>query len=129
MVALQNTGYFRVVANGVSESQADELLARRRAVHAGAAAGLRATCGVAAAVLYMAVDATDPVAAGNALAALNQVGSQVLARELAGPWRQAQQAPPPFELRVHKRYNPEGLSRLNIVPGLMEKHHPDHDPW
>ena len=28
VVALQNTGYFRVVANGVSESQADELLAR-----------------------------------------------------------------------------------------------------
>ena len=26
---------------------------------------------------------------------------------------------PPFELRVHRRYNPEGLSRLNIVPGLI----------
>jgi ABC-2 type transport system permease protein len=26
---------------------------------------------------------------------------------------------PAFELRVHKRYNPEGLSRYNIVPGLV----------
>jgi ABC-2 type transport system permease protein len=25
----------------------------------------------------------------------------------------------PFELRVHRRYNPEGLSAYNVVPGLM----------
>jgi ABC-2 type transport system permease protein len=28
-------------------------------------------------------------------------------------------APPPFELRVHRRYNPEGVTQYNIVPGLM----------
>ena len=28
-------------------------------------------------------------------------------------------AAPPFELVVHRRYNPEGLSRYNIVPGLV----------
>jgi ABC-2 type transport system permease protein len=27
--------------------------------------------------------------------------------------------PPPIDLRVHRRYNPEGLSTYNIVPGLM----------
>jgi ABC-2 type transport system permease protein len=27
--------------------------------------------------------------------------------------------PPPFELRVHRRYNPEGISAYNIVPGLL----------
>ena len=26
---------------------------------------------------------------------------------------------PPFEVRVHQRYNPEGLTNYNIVPGLM----------
>jgi ABC-2 type transport system permease protein len=26
---------------------------------------------------------------------------------------------PPFDVVVHKRYNPEGLSRYNIVPGLI----------
>ncbi|HEY1130822.1 MAG TPA: ABC transporter permease, partial [Roseateles sp.] len=25
----------------------------------------------------------------------------------------------PFEIRVHRRYNPEGLARYNIVPGLI----------
>ena len=27
--------------------------------------------------------------------------------------------PPPFEIRVHRRYNPEGITQYNIVPGLM----------
>mgnify|MGYP000037853971 CR=1 FL=1 len=25
----------------------------------------------------------------------------------------------PYEIRIHRRYNPEGLSRYNIVPGLI----------
>ena len=28
-------------------------------------------------------------------------------------------ASPPFELRVHRRYNPEGATEYNIVPGLI----------
>jgi len=28
-------------------------------------------------------------------------------------------AEPPFEIRIHARYNPSGLSQLNIVPGLL----------
>src|SRR6185295_8603384 len=27
--------------------------------------------------------------------------------------------PAPFEIRVHRRYNPEGITQYNIVPGLM----------
>jgi ABC-2 type transport system permease protein len=30
-----------------------------------------------------------------------------------------QTAPAPYEVRIHRRYNPEGLSRYNIVPGLI----------
>jgi len=30
-----------------------------------------------------------------------------------------QTAAPPYEVRIHRRYNPEGLSRYNIVPGLI----------
>ncbi|MCH3786646.1 ABC transporter permease subunit, partial [Campylobacter jejuni] len=25
----------------------------------------------------------------------------------------------PFELRIHRRYNPEGITQYNVVPGLM----------
>ena len=44
---------------------------------------------------------------------------QALARDLAGPLAGLRPRDVPFELRVHRRWNPEGLSRLNIVPGLV----------
>jgi ABC-2 type transport system permease protein len=37
----------------------------------------------------------------------------------AGRWRTCARPPPPFEVRMQRRYNPEGLTRYNIVPGLM----------
>lgn len=121
VTAMQNTGYFRVVASGIGEAQADELLARGDAQFVivvpprfehDLLRGQRP-------VLYVAVDATDPTASATALAALSGVTSQALAHDLIGPLRQLQGAPPPYEVRVHRRYNPESLSRVNIVPGLI----------
>ena len=43
----------------------------------------------------------------------------VMRQSLAGPLQALASQPPPFDLRVHRRYNPEGLSRYNIVPGLI----------
>ena len=37
----------------------------------------------------------------------------------SGPLRSLQPGAPPYEIRAHRRYNPEGLSRYNIVPGLI----------
>jgi ABC-type multidrug transport system permease subunit len=62
-------------------------------------------------------DATDPSAIGNATAALPGI-SDALTRDLP-PNLQAQSAQPPFQFVVHARYNPEQLTVLNIVPGLM----------
>ncbi len=65
------------------------------------------------------VDATDPSASSNAIAALAEVAGLALRTELTGPLLALQPGPDPFEIRVHRRYNPEGLSRYNIVPGLI----------
>jgi ABC-2 type transport system permease protein len=62
-------------------------------------------------------DATDPSAIGNATAALTSVGAD-LQRDLP-PIRQAEPQTPPFQFVVHARYNPEQLTVLNIVPGLI----------
>ena len=62
-------------------------------------------------------DATDPTAIGNAVAALSQVVSD-LNRDLP-PIRQASPQTPPFQFVVHARYNPEQLTVLNVVPGLI----------
>jgi ABC-2 type transport system permease protein len=69
--------------------------------------------------VLVSVDATDPSASGNAIAALGQIPLSGLAHDLRGPLQSLQSGAPPFELRVHRRYNPEGLSRYNIVPGLI----------
>ena len=62
-------------------------------------------------------DATDPTAIGNATAALASLGAD-LQRDLP-PIRRSAPQTPPFQFVVHARYNPEQLTVLNIVPGLI----------
>ncbi len=121
VAVLQNTGYFKVTHSGVSEAEGNALIA------AGTVQFLvvippnfsqRLLRGERPALL-VSVDATDPTASGNAIAALNMVAGQALRWDLVGPLRSLQPTPPPFEVRVHRQYNPEGLSRYNIVPGLI----------
>ena len=119
--ALQNTGYFKVVSQGTSQREADAMLAEGKVqfmIVIPPDFSRDVVRGDAPAVL-VAVDATDPSASGNAIAALGQLGTRALAHDLNGPLRSLNAGAPPFELRVHRRYNPEGLSRYNIVPGLI----------
>ncbi len=69
--------------------------------------------------LLIEADATDPAATGNAIAAVNPLAQNALARELTGPLAPLAAAPSAFEVRVHPRYNPEAITQYNIVPGLM----------
>ena len=121
VAALANSGYFNIVLRSASEAEGDAL------IQAGAAQFMivvpndftpRVLRGERPAVL-VSVDATDPAAAGNAIAALAQINQQALQHDLIGPLAALAPRLPPFELRIHRRYNPEGLSRVNIVPGLI----------
>ena len=62
-------------------------------------------------------DATDPAAIGNAAAALAAL-TGALDRDLPASVR-GTPGKPPFRFQVHARYNPEQLTVLNIVPGLI----------
>ena len=119
--ALQNTGYFRVTHLPASEAEGEALI-ENGAVQFMIAIppdfSQRVVRGERPAVL-VAIDATDPSASGNAIAALGQVANLALAHDLTGPLWSLNAGPPPYELRIHRRYNPEGLSRYNIVPGLI----------
>jgi ABC-2 type transport system permease protein len=68
--------------------------------------------------VLMEADATDPAATSNALATLEPLVHSALRHDLTGPLARAH-SPPPFEWRVLRRYNPEGITQYNIVPGLM----------
>jgi ABC-2 type transport system permease protein len=67
--------------------------------------------------VLMDADATDPSAIGNAAAALSGL-VPALDRDLP-PGVQSTPAKAPFQFQVHARYNPEQLTVLNIVPGLI----------
>lgn len=69
--------------------------------------------------LLVTADATDPSATGNAIATFNLLANSVFQQELQGPLADLAAAAAPFEIRLHKRYNPEGITQYNIVPGLM----------
>jgi len=69
--------------------------------------------------LLVIADATDPVATGTAISALQGLTDTALRRELRGPDDMLEARAPPFEVRVQRRYNPEGITQYNIVPGLL----------
>lgn len=62
-------------------------------------------------------DATDPTAIINATTALGPLVASI-DRDLPPSLRATPQKPP-FQFVVHARYNPEQLTVLNIVPGLV----------
>jgi ABC-type multidrug transport system permease subunit len=118
VAALQNTGYYDIRPLS-SEAAAEKALAQGdvlfvidfppnfdRSVDRGESPSV-----------LIDADATDPSAIGNATAALPGI-SDALTRDLP-PNLQSQPAQPPFQFVVHARYNPEQLTVLNIVPGLM----------
>ena len=121
VASIQNTGYFHIVAQPATEVQAERLLETGEVQFVLAIPtdfSRRVVRGEKPAVL-VAVDATDPSAASNAIAALGQITPLALAHDLQGALAGLQPREPPFELRIHRRYNPEGLTRYNIVPGLI----------
>jgi len=69
--------------------------------------------------LLLEADATDPSAVGFAQAAVSQLATTVINRDLTGPLAKLQSSAPPFNIVSHQHYNPESISQYNIVPGLM----------
>ena len=121
LAALQNTGYYRIDYVLRNEAEGEALVASGRVqflVVIPHDFSRKVVRGEHPALLVSA-DATDPTAAGNAIAALGSLVPQAIAHDLPGALQYLNPGPAPFEIRVHRRYNPEGLSRYNIVPGLV----------
>jgi ABC-2 type transport system permease protein len=119
--AMENSDYFRVVRQVDSEKEADRLLTLDEVqfVLTIPEDFSRKLMRGERPALLLEADATDPSATGNALATLSGLGSASVARELGGSLAYLAGRPDPFELRVHRRYNPEGITQHNVVPGLM----------
>jgi ABC-2 type transport system permease protein len=118
--AIENTGYFDVT-EVTSEAEAEHQLSHGEAQFAVVIPSdfSRKLVRGERPVVAIYSDASDPSTAGGAVATLNQLASTALRMELQGPLGRLQPGHTPFELRVHKRYNPEGITAYNVVPGLM----------
>ncbi len=69
--------------------------------------------------VLLEADASDPTATGAAIATVNRLAGVVAGKDLTGALRPLAGTPPPFDIVVHRLYNPESITQYNIVPGLM----------
>ncbi len=118
---LENSRYFKVISTTSHEKEADQMLDEGDAQFS-----LIIPAGFSKKLvrgekpqLLVAADATDPSATGNAIAALQQLSTSWLQHELTGPLTNRQTGTTAYELIIQRRYNPEGITQYNIVPGLM----------
>jgi len=119
--ALANSSYFDFIGEARDESDAERMLATGDAQFVLTIPddfSRRLVRGEHPAILLEA-DATDPVATGSAISAVNEVGRTALVHDLTGALAPLAASPAPFEVRVHARYNPESITQYNIVPGLL----------
>lgn len=119
IAAMKNSGYFDLIGTTYTEREAEEMLDRGdvqfvvtfpQDFQRGLIRGERP------AILIQA-DATDPVAASGALTVLNHIGNEIFAPDMPG--FHPRDMGSLIELRTQKRYNPEGITAYNIVPGLI----------
>ncbi|HEX4824169.1 MAG TPA: ABC transporter permease [Candidatus Polarisedimenticolaceae bacterium] len=122
LAAMKTTGYFDFVRELPDEAAGRDALARGEVqfvlnIPAGFTHDLLRGDRPA---LLLEADATDPSATGLAVASVRELVLAVAKRDLVGPLAPlAGATAPAFDVRVHKLYNPEGLTQRNIVPGLM----------
>ena len=121
LYALKNSDYFNFVREVHADSEAEAALARGEVqfiVTIPENFSRNLLRGEKPAILVEA-DATDPSATGNAIASLRTLITTGVQHDLKGPLAYLAGSDGPINLRVHARYNPEGISQYNIVPGLM----------
>jgi ABC-2 type transport system permease protein len=119
--ALENTGYYRFDHVARTAAEAELWMARGDVafvVTIPADFARRVERGDQPQILIEA-DATDPAVASGAVSTLGTVASQALLRARGMQASAAEAAKTQLDVVVHRRYNPEGISQYNIVPGLL----------
>lgn len=116
VAAMSNSAYFKIIGS-VDESQADRLLNRGdvQFVVTFPPGFHRDLIRRRSPTLLVEADATDPMATSGAISVLNHLGEEVFAADISG---REQPDTPIVDLRVHRRYNQEGITAYNVVPGL-----------
>lgn len=119
--ALTRSDYFDITETARTPGELDRAMALGRVqftITIPADFSRRVVRGDRAQILVEA-DAADPSATGSAIAALAALPQEALSHDLTGALAPRAGGTPPFEVVVHRRYNPEAIAAYNIVPGLL----------
>ena len=119
--ALELTGYYRFDHPHASAAEAEALITRGEVsfvVTIPSDFGRRVMRGDKPQILIEA-DATDPSVASGAISTLGTVAAEALLRETGAEAQAVEAAAAKMQVVVHRRYNPEGITQYNIVPGLL----------
>ena len=119
--ALEHSDYFDIIEIARTPAELDRAIALGRvqfAITIPADFTRRVVRGDHAQILIEA-DASDPAATGSAIAALAALPQEALKHDLTGALAARTPAAAPFEVVIHRRYNPEAITAYNIVPGLL----------
>lgn len=118
---MKNTKYFNLKSSVSKEKQADHLMKIGKAMFV-----LNIPAGFSHDLIrnehpdiLLTADATESMAAANAITAINMLTSRAFYRDFTGSLSYLKQPPEPFNLRLHAKYNPEFITQYTIVPGLM----------
>ncbi len=119
--ALEMTGYYRFDHRAASAAEGNALIERGDVAFVVTIPGdfARRVERNDGAQILIEADATDPSASSGAVSTLGTVASQALLREQGQEAEAAAMAASQLQVVVHRRYNPEGISQYNIVPGLL----------
>jgi ABC-2 type transport system permease protein len=121
VAGLNNSTYFDIRGAVSGEKQADAAFAAGRATFIIVVPGnfeRDVVRGEKPSVL-LAADASDPTATGGAVGALNGIIQSAVTDSLPGALKALAPQPAPYDIIVHKHFNPAGVTAFNIVPGLL----------
>lgn len=121
LAAMKNTEYFSVTKEVKTERDAKRLLARGDVLFLVTIPTYftRQLMRGERPDILVEVDASDPVATGNAISALNVLVQTVFNDNLRGGLQYLKGSDPPAGVIVHNKYNPENITQYNIVPALL----------
>lgn len=121
LTALKNTEYFSITKTVKSEKEAEKLLARGDVLFLVTIPTYftRQLIRGEHPDILVEVDASDPVATGSAVSALNVLSQSVFNDSLRGSLKYLQGNPSPAGVVIHAKYNPENITQYFIVPALL----------
>jgi ABC-2 type transport system permease protein len=118
---LQNSGYYHLTHHLADHGQADALLAQGDVsfIITIPSGFTRQLIRGERPQLLIEADASDPSASSNAISRAQTIIDSALRHELKGGFSELNVGLSPVDVVIHRRYNPQGLTQYNIVPGLL----------